>query len=189
MGTLECLDARWRNLKDPMSRSHWMRSCCSWRNKDQKLLQNLHWKRVLQLIKFLAKGYVDTFIYIYCFLCTILFVVPFNIILPVIDGCGISEFNSCIWLVFIYYLKWHALDKSEQAKYYEMARKERAIHMQLYPGWSARDNYAQLGRKKKRPRDKSEGMYYIWVFFTHSTHVSGRYQNFLVGVPVCYILW
>ena len=29
--------------------------------------------------------------------------------------------------------------------------------MQLYPGWSARDNYAQLGRKKKRPRDKNEG--------------------------------
>lgn len=54
--------------------------------------------------------------------------------------------------------RWHALDKSEQAKYYEMARKERAIHMQLYPGWSARDNYAQLGRKKKRPRDKNEEM-------------------------------
>jgi len=54
--------------------------------------------------------------------------------------------------------RWHALDKSEQAKYYELARKERAIHMQLYPGWSARDNYAQLGRKKKRPRDKNEEM-------------------------------
>ena len=39
-----------------------------------------------------------------------------------------------------------------------MARKERALHMQLYPGWSARDNYAQIGRKKKRPRDKNEGM-------------------------------
>ena len=39
-----------------------------------------------------------------------------------------------------------------------MARKERAIHMQLYPGWSARDNYAQIGRKKKRPRDKNEGL-------------------------------
>ena len=30
--------------------------------------------------------------------------------------------------------------------------------MQMYPGWSARDNYAQIGRKKKRPRDKNEGM-------------------------------
>uniref|UniRef100_T2M4F7 Transcription factor 7-like 2 n=1 Tax=Hydra vulgaris TaxID=6087 RepID=T2M4F7_HYDVU len=54
--------------------------------------------------------------------------------------------------------RWHALEKTEQAKYYEMARKERAIHMQLYPGWSARDNYAQIGRKKKRPRDKNEEM-------------------------------
>ncbi|XP_001624718.3 protein pangolin, isoforms A/H/I/S isoform X2 [Nematostella vectensis] len=52
--------------------------------------------------------------------------------------------------------KWHALDRSEQAKYYEMARKERALHLQLYPGWSARDNYAQQGKKKKRKRDKSQ---------------------------------
>lgn len=52
--------------------------------------------------------------------------------------------------------RWHALDRQEQAKYYEMARKERALHMQLYPGWSARDNYAQQGKKKKRKRDKSQ---------------------------------
>ncbi|XP_067046635.1 transcription factor 7-like 2 isoform X1 [Acropora muricata] len=52
--------------------------------------------------------------------------------------------------------QWHALDRQEQAKYYEMARKERALHMQLYPGWSARDNYAQQGKKKKRKRDKSQ---------------------------------
>ncbi|KAK3735674.1 hypothetical protein QZH41_011994 [Actinostola sp. cb2023] len=53
--------------------------------------------------------------------------------------------------------QWHALERAEQAKYYEMARKERALHMQLYPGWSARDNYAQQGKKKKRKRDKSQG--------------------------------
>ena len=49
-------------------------------------------------------------------------------------------------LVFLHLLgrKWHALDRTEQAKYYEMARKERALHMQRYPGWSARDNYAQV---------------------------------------------
>ncbi|XP_031561756.1 protein pangolin, isoforms A/H/I/S-like isoform X2 [Actinia tenebrosa] len=52
--------------------------------------------------------------------------------------------------------KKHALERAEQAKYYEMARKERALHMQLYPGWSARDNYAQQGKKKKRKRDKSQ---------------------------------
>lgn len=38
-------------------------------------------------------------------------------------------------------LQWHALSREEQAKYYELARKERQLHMQLYPGWSARDNY------------------------------------------------
>ncbi|XP_069486969.1 lymphoid enhancer-binding factor 1 isoform X3 [Ambystoma mexicanum] len=47
--------------------------------------------------------------------------------------------------------RWHALSREEQAKYYELARKERQLHMQLYPGWSARDNY---GKKKKRKREK-----------------------------------
>ena len=50
--------------------------------------------------------------------------------------------------------QWHALDRSEQAKYYEMARKEKELHMQMYPGWSARDNYATHTKKKKlKPRD------------------------------------
>ncbi len=47
--------------------------------------------------------------------------------------------------------QWHALSREEQAKYYELARKERQLHMQMYPGWSARDNYAQ-SKKKKRKR-------------------------------------
>lgn len=51
--------------------------------------------------------------------------------------------------------RWHALGREEQAKYYELARKERQLHMQLYPGWSARDNYAQLIKKKKTKRCKS----------------------------------
>lgn len=50
-----------------------------------------------------------------------------------------------------------------------MARKERALHMQLYPGWSARDNYAQQGKKKKRKRDKSQGKE-IW----YSYHIERR---------------
>ncbi|XP_039193417.1 transcription factor 7 isoform X2 [Crotalus tigris] len=41
--------------------------------------------------------------------------------------------------------RWHALSREEQAKYYELARKERQLHMQLYPGWSARDNYSSSG--------------------------------------------
>ncbi|UJR08249.1 hypothetical protein I4U23_012522 [Adineta vaga] len=43
--------------------------------------------------------------------------------------------------------KWHELDRNVQQKYYDMARDERMRHMQLYPGWSARDNY---GARKKR---------------------------------------
>ena len=34
-----------------------------------------------------------------------------------------------------------------------MAKKERQIHMQLHPNWSARDNYAKH-KKKRRKRDK-----------------------------------
>ncbi|XP_053552456.1 transcription factor 7-like [Bombina bombina] len=49
--------------------------------------------------------------------------------------------------------RWHALSREEQSKYYELARKERQLHMQLYPGWSARDNY---GKKKRRSRDKHQ---------------------------------
>ena len=30
--------------------------------------------------------------------------------------------------------RWHALDRTDQAKYYELARRERAIHLQKYPG-------------------------------------------------------
>ena len=38
-----------------------------------------------------------------------------------------------------------------------MARKEKELHQQLYPGWSARDNYAQHAKKKKRKREPSNG--------------------------------
>lgn len=58
----------------------------------------------------------------------------------VVDGC----------------LQWHSLDRGEQAKYYEMARKEKELHMQLYPGWSARDNYGCHTKKKKRKRPSTE---------------------------------
>jgi len=53
-------------------------------------------------------------------------------------------------------LQWHALDRSEQAKYYEMARKEKELHLQLYPGWSARDNYATHTKKKRKKKDSTE---------------------------------
>uniref|UniRef100_A0A6I8SP74 Lymphoid enhancer-binding factor 1 n=1 Tax=Xenopus tropicalis TaxID=8364 RepID=A0A6I8SP74_XENTR len=49
--------------------------------------------------------------------------------------------------------RWHALSREEQAKYYELARKERQLHMQLYPGWSARDNYKAEKRSQTLLRD------------------------------------
>ena len=39
-----------------------------------------------------------------------------------------------------------------------MARKEKELHMQLYPGWSARDNYATHNKKKKRKREPQGDM-------------------------------
>ncbi|XP_046973858.1 protein pangolin, isoforms A/H/I/S isoform X4 [Vanessa cardui] len=50
--------------------------------------------------------------------------------------------------------RWHSLSREEQAKYYEKARQERQLHMQLYPGWSARDNYGYGSKKKKRKKDR-----------------------------------
>ncbi|GIY30019.1 hypothetical protein CEXT_174251 [Caerostris extrusa] len=49
-----------------------------------------------------------------------------------------------------------ACREEEQAKYYELARKERQLHMQLYPGWSARDNCALQVKKKKRKKDRNQ---------------------------------
>ncbi|KAI4897895.1 hypothetical protein NFI96_023104 [Prochilodus magdalenae] len=53
--------------------------------------------------------------------------------------------------------RWHSLSREEQAKYYDLARKERQLHSQLYPGWTARENY---GKKKKRKREcRPEGAF------------------------------
>ncbi|XP_059226295.1 protein pangolin, isoforms A/H/I/S-like [Stomoxys calcitrans] len=50
--------------------------------------------------------------------------------------------------------RWHELSREEQGKYYEKARQERQLHMELYPGWSARDNYGYVSKKKKRKKEK-----------------------------------
>ena len=65
------------------------------------------------------------------------------------------DFHSDAYLskyinIFTFSFKWHALNKEEQQKYYEMARKEREKHMVLYPGWSARDNYGKRKKSKER---------------------------------------
>ena len=80
----------------------------------------------------------------------------------VIEECTLKE-SSAINKVLGQ--KWKELSRAEQDRYYgalsvvfkssfilvslrvELAKEERNRHMQLYPGWSARDNY---GLKKKR---------------------------------------
>ena len=52
--------------------------------------------------------------------------------------------------------QWHSLSRDEQSKYYEKARQARQQHLQMYPGWNARDNYRFGLKKKKRKRDKSD---------------------------------
>ena len=68
-----------------------------------------------------------------------------------------SQLNNLILFFFFFHFplnpKWHSLSKEDQSKYYEMAKKERQVHMQLHPNWSARDNYAKH-KKKRRKRDK-----------------------------------
>ncbi|XP_030610071.1 transcription factor 7-like [Archocentrus centrarchus] len=56
--------------------------------------------------------------------------------------------------------RWHALSRSEQSKYYDLAQKERLLHMQLYPGWSARDNY---GKRKKKQSQQTSGNSSSWT--------------------------
>ncbi len=58
-------------------------------------------------------------------------------------------------------LQWHALDHSEQAKYYELAREEQMKHKQMYPGWSARDNYALHKKRKKVKQVKASVEDYV----------------------------
>ncbi|XP_021922148.1 uncharacterized protein LOC110830984 isoform X2 [Zootermopsis nevadensis] len=52
--------------------------------------------------------------------------------------------------------RWHALGREEQAKYYELARRERQLHMQLYPDWSSRANSSR-GKKRKRKQETNDG--------------------------------
>lgn len=51
--------------------------------------------------------------------------------------------------------KWHSLTREQQSVYYDKARQERQLHMELYPGWTARDNYGYGAKKKKRKKDRS----------------------------------
>lgn len=70
--------------------------------------------------------------------------------------CNVGRLSHMLAHALSFLFQWHSLSREEQAKYYEMARKERQLHMQLYPGWSARDNYALQVKKKKRKKDRNQ---------------------------------
>ncbi|KAL3307580.1 T-cell specific, HMG-box [Cichlidogyrus casuarinus] len=73
--------------------------------------------------------------------------------------------------------KWHSLSREEQAKYYEMARKEKELHQQMYPNWSARDNYATHSKRKKKSRSTC-----VAGAGLMSSSVSGRINFFSLRV-------
>uniref|UniRef100_A0A0N5APQ9 dTCF n=1 Tax=Syphacia muris TaxID=451379 RepID=A0A0N5APQ9_9BILA len=50
--------------------------------------------------------------------------------------------------------RWHNLSKEEQQQYYDMAKEDRKKHMEKYPNWSARENYAINKKKKRKNRDR-----------------------------------
>lgn len=79
--------------------------------------------------------------------------VHFSLLFPYIAAC-------------VRTVQWHALGREEQAKYYELARRERQLHMQLYPDWSSRAN-TQRGKKRKRKQETTDG----GTAFTPSTSV------------------
>jgi hypothetical protein len=45
--------------------------------------------------------------------------------------------------------QWRKLSREEQEPYYKLAEQEKILHAQKYPGWSARDNYANQKKRKK----------------------------------------
>ncbi|KAK6644774.1 hypothetical protein RUM43_001047 [Polyplax serrata] len=75
--------------------------------------------------------------------------------------------------------RWHSLTRDEQAKYYEKARHERQLHMQLYPGWSARDNYGYGTKKKKRKKERTPEITSLGGRDTHDGvwHALGREEQ------------
>ncbi|VDP92156.1 unnamed protein product [Echinostoma caproni] len=76
--------------------------------------------------------------------------------------------------------KWHALSREEQAKYYGLARVEKERHQRMYPGWSARDNYAcQVKRRKKRAgRDNAR-------YANRSMALTSRNHSFFLRTFMC----
>ncbi|GMT00252.1 hypothetical protein PENTCL1PPCAC_22426 [Pristionchus entomophagus] len=50
--------------------------------------------------------------------------------------------------------RWHDMKDEEKKPYFEMAAKDKEDHAKKYPNWSARENYANSAKKKKK-RDRT----------------------------------
>ncbi|XP_034031345.1 transcription factor 7-like 1 [Thalassophryne amazonica] len=44
--------------------------------------------------------------------------------------------------------EWKNLTNNEKAKYYKMAEEEKALHSQMNPNWSFKDNYRKRAKKR-----------------------------------------
>lgn len=77
--------------------------------------------------------------------------------------------------------QWHALGREEQAKYYELARRERQLHMQLYPDWSSRAN---TNRTKKRKRKQDTNSDPGGTHMPHSTQSYNALKTLTTPPPL-----
>ncbi|CAF2040532.1 unnamed protein product [Rotaria magnacalcarata] len=111
----------------------------------------------------------------------------------VIEECTLKE-SSAINKVLGQ--KWKELPRSEQDRYYELAKEERNRHMQLYPGWSARDNYGLKKKRqsggntpilnnshKKAPRENNSMVNSPGHLNHNSPHRYGQHQQHLINSP------
>lgn len=81
--------------------------------------------------------------------------------------------------------QWHSLSKEEQAKYYEMARKERLVHSKLYPGWSARDNYVSTAALWQLLHHHKSFISLHWWLKWLTEGIPAAHVKLMVFVSVC----
>ncbi|CAF0921752.1 unnamed protein product [Rotaria sp. Silwood1] len=111
----------------------------------------------------------------------------------VIEECTLKE-SSAINKVLGQ--KWKELPRAEQDRYYELAKEERNRHMQMYPGWSARDNYGLKKKRqssghtpilnnshKKAPRENNSMVNSPGHLNHNSPHRYGHQQSHLINSP------
>ncbi|CAF0957946.1 unnamed protein product [Rotaria sordida] len=100
----------------------------------------------------------------------------------IIEECALKESSA---INKILGQKWKELSRSEQDRYYELAKEERNRHMQMYPNWSARDNYGikkkrQIGRIQKNDSQDNDNS-----LQKNSTNTSKQFDNDCLNLKKC----